>query len=83
MGGRGGAGTVRALAALGLKPGTAISFGDMPNDLAMFLVTGRSYSVGAVHPDVMSAADEVIADVEDDGFACKIADLAGAGWRTE
>jgi hydroxymethylpyrimidine pyrophosphatase-like HAD family hydrolase len=78
-----GTGTVRALAALGLEAGTAISFGDMPNDLAMFLVTGRSYSVGAVHPDVVSAADEVVADVEHDGFARKIAELADAGWQTE
>jgi hydroxymethylpyrimidine pyrophosphatase-like HAD family hydrolase len=78
-----GTGTVRALAALGLEPGTAISFGDMPNDLAMFLVTGRSYSVGAVHPDVVSAADEVVADVDHDGFARKIAELADAGWQTE
>jgi hydroxymethylpyrimidine pyrophosphatase-like HAD family hydrolase len=77
-----GTGTVRALAALGIQPDAAISFGDMPNDIAMFGVTGRSYSVGAVHPDVMTAADEVIADVEHDGFACKIAELAGAGWRT-
>jgi hydroxymethylpyrimidine pyrophosphatase-like HAD family hydrolase len=77
-----GTGTVRALAALGHTPGAAISFGDMPNDLAMFSVTGRSYSVGAVHPDVVHAADEVIADVENDGFACKIAELADAGWLT-
>lgn len=78
-----GTGTLRALAELGLDPGSAIGFGDMPNDLSMFRVTGRSYSVGAVHPDVMRAADEVIAAVEDDGFASKIAELAGAGWRIE
>jgi hydroxymethylpyrimidine pyrophosphatase-like HAD family hydrolase len=78
-----GTGTVRALATLGLKPGAAISFGDMPNDLAMFRVTGRSYSVGDVDPDVVRGADEVIADVEHDGFACKVAELAAAGWRTE
>jgi len=78
-----GTGTVRALASLGLEAGTAISFGDMPNDLAMFRVTGRSYSVGDVHPDVVSAADEVVADVEHDGFARKIAELADAGWQTE
>jgi len=78
-----GTGTVRALAALGLEPGAAISFGDMPNDLPMFGVTGRSYSVGEVHPDVVSATDEVIADVEHDGFACKIAELADAVWQTE
>lgn len=78
-----GTGTVRALAAFHLEPGSAISFGDMPNDIAMFGVTGRSYSVGEVHHDVVLAADEVIADVENDGFASKIAELADAGWLTE
>ena len=55
----------------------------MPNDLSMFRVTGRSYSVGSVHPDVVRAADEVIASVEHDGFAAKIAELAAMGWRTD
>ena len=55
----------------------------MPNDLAMFRVTGRSYSVGESDPDVMSAATEVVASVEDDGFARKIADLAAVGWVIE
>jgi hydroxymethylpyrimidine pyrophosphatase-like HAD family hydrolase len=78
-----GTGTVRALAMLGVEPESAISFGDMPNDLSMFRVTGRSYSVGAVHPEVVRAAHEVIADVEHDGFARKIAELAGAGWQID
>jgi hydroxymethylpyrimidine pyrophosphatase-like HAD family hydrolase len=78
-----GTGTVRALATLGVEPESAISFGDMPNDLPMFRVTGRSYSVGAVHSDVVRCADEVIADVQHDGFARKIAELAGAGWQTD
>jgi hypothetical protein len=78
-----GTGTCRALEALGLTPASAVSFGDMPNDLAMFRVTGRSYSVGESDPDVMSAASEVIPSVEDDGFARKIADLAAAGWVVE
>jgi Cof subfamily protein (haloacid dehalogenase superfamily) len=78
-----GTGTCRALEALGLAPSSAISFGDMPNDLAMFRVTGRSYSVGESDPDVMSAASEVIPSVEHDGFARKIADLAAADWVIE
>ncbi len=77
-----GTGTVRALAHLGIAPDDAISFGDMPNDTPMFRVTGRSYSVGAVNSDVMSVVDEVIADVEHDGFAHTIAELAAAGWET-
>jgi Cof subfamily protein (haloacid dehalogenase superfamily) len=78
-----GTGTRRALAALGLSPGAAISFGDMPNDLAMFRVTGRSYSVGESDPTVMRAASEVLASVEDDGFGRKIAELAAADWTIE
>ena len=77
-----GTGTARALAHLGLAPADAISFGDMPNDMPLFRVTGRSYSVGGVHPEVMRAADEVIADVEHDGFAHAIADLAASRWET-
>lgn len=77
-----GTGTVRALAELGLEPNAAVSFGDMPNDIALFRATGRSYSVGAIHPDVISAADEVVDDVEHDGFARTIAALSAAGWET-
>jgi hydroxymethylpyrimidine pyrophosphatase-like HAD family hydrolase len=77
-----GTGTVRALAELGLEPAAAVSFGDMPNDISLFRATGRSYSVGAMHPDVISAADEVVDDVEHDGFARTISALAAAGWET-
>jgi Cof subfamily protein (haloacid dehalogenase superfamily) len=78
-----GTGTVRALKTLALAPEAAISFGDMPNDMAMFRVTGRSYSIGSADPAVMLAATEVLPSVEDDGFARKIADLAAGGWLIE
>ena len=78
-----GTGTVRALAALGVDRAAAISFGDMPNDLAMFRATGRSYSVGNSDDTVMSTASEVVPSVEDDGFARTIADLAAAGWMID
>src|SRR5579859_4723876 len=78
-----GTGTCRALRELGLAPSAAVSFGDMPNDVAMFRVTGRSYSVGESDLAVMSAADEVLPSVEEDGFARKITDLAAAGWTIE
>ncbi len=78
-----GSGTCRALHELGLAPSAAISFGDMPNDLAMFRATGRSYAVGDGDPAVMSAANEVLASVEEDGFARKIADLAATGWTID
>jgi Cof subfamily protein (haloacid dehalogenase superfamily) len=78
-----GTGTCRALEQLGVAPAAAISFGDMPNDLAMFRVTGRSYAVGESDAAVMRAADEVLPNVEDDGFARKIAELAAADWTIE
>ncbi len=77
-----GTGTKRALHELGIDAHAAISFGDMPNDLSMFRVTGRSYSVGRSDPEVMRVASEVLPSVEEDGFATKIAELARAGWRT-
>jgi hypothetical protein len=78
-----GTGTARALPSLAIAPAAAISFGDMPNDLAMFRVTARSYSVGESDPEVMRAATDVLPSVEDDGFARKIADLAAADWTIE
>lgn len=77
-----GTGARRALAILGLDPGTAVSFGDMPNDLSLFMVTGRSYAVGSRHPAVVNAAHEVLESVEYDGFSRKVADLADARWET-
>jgi Cof subfamily protein (haloacid dehalogenase superfamily) len=78
-----GTGTCRALVALGLNPASAISFGDMPNDLAMFRVTGRGYSVGQSDDEVMRAATEVLPGVDDDGFAHKIAELAATDWTID
>ena len=78
-----GTGTCRALQTLGLNPAAAISFGDMPNDLAMFGVTGRSYSVGRSDDAVTRAATEVLPSVDDDGFAQKIAELAAADWTID
>jgi Cof subfamily protein (haloacid dehalogenase superfamily) len=75
-----GTGTRRALRTLGIDASAAISFGDMPNDLAMFRVTGRSYAVGESDDEVMRTATEVVPSVEDDGFARKILDLAAADW---
>jgi Cof subfamily protein (haloacid dehalogenase superfamily) len=78
-----GTGTCRALQTLGLNPAAAISFGDMPNDLAMFRVTGQSYSVGQSDEAVMRAATEVLPSVDDDGFAQKITELAAADWTID
>jgi len=76
-----GTGVLRALSALKADPAAAISFGDMPNDIPMFAVTGRAYAVGAGHPSVAAAAHETLEPVEEDGFARKILDLAASDWR--
>jgi Cof subfamily protein (haloacid dehalogenase superfamily) len=78
-----GTGTHRALRTLGIDATAAISFGDMPNDLAMFRVTGRSYAVGESDEEVMRTATEVLPSVDDDGFARKILELAAADWTIE
>jgi hydroxymethylpyrimidine pyrophosphatase-like HAD family hydrolase len=75
-----GTGAVCALEYLGIEPSDSISFGDMPNDLPLFAATNRSYAVGRSDPVVMSSVDEVLKDVEQDGFGRKIAELAESGW---
>ncbi len=75
-----GVGVLRALDLIGADPAAVVSFGDMPNDLPMFAVTGRAYAVGGGHPEVVAAADEVLAPVELDGFATKIRALAASQW---
>ena len=76
-----GTGVLRALQVIGADPAAAVSFGDMPNDIPMFAVTGRAYAVGCGHPEVAAAADEVLAPVEHDGFASKINAFAASHWR--
>ena len=75
-----GTGVLRALRSLGANPAAAVSFGDMPNDIPMFAVTGFAYAVGAGHPAVAGAARETLVPVEQDGFARKIQDLAASDW---
>ena len=51
--------------------------------MPMFRVTARSYAVGDSDASVMRTATEVLPNVDDDGFARKIAALAAAGWTIE
>ena len=46
-----------------------VAFGDMPNDLPMLAWAGTSYAVANAHPDVLAAADHVIASNDEDGVA--------------
>jgi HAD superfamily hydrolase (TIGR01484 family) len=52
-----------------IPPAAVVAFGDMPNDLPMLAWAGTSYAVANAHPDVLAAADHVIASNDEDGVA--------------
>jgi hydroxymethylpyrimidine pyrophosphatase-like HAD family hydrolase len=62
-----------ALAALcagrGIPAERVIAFGDMPNDLSMLHWAGYAVAVAGSHPDVLTAADEIAPDNDEDGVA--------------
>ncbi|MGC5411182.1 HAD family hydrolase, partial [Streptomyces sp. DT225] len=62
---------------LGVDPGTAIAFGDMPNDLPMFRSCGYGVAMGNAHPELRAAADEVTLSNEEDGIAVVLERLFG------
>ena len=56
----------------------------MPNDLAMFRVTGQELlRSAAAMKAVMRVPLEVLPSVDDDGFARKIAEFAAVDWTIE
>ncbi len=60
-----------------------VAIGDMVNDLPMLRWAGRAVAVANAHPDVLAAADEIIASNDDDGVARYIEALTkGAGRET-
>jgi hydroxymethylpyrimidine pyrophosphatase-like HAD family hydrolase len=54
---------------LGVAPEATLAVGDGPNDLTMLSWAGWGVAMGHAPPDVMAAADEVTATVDDDGAA--------------
>ncbi|MFF2010157.1 HAD family hydrolase [Streptomyces sp. NPDC058195] len=64
-----GTGLALAAAHLGVDPGSAIAFGDMPNDLPMFHTAGYGVAMANAHPDLRAVADEVTSSNERDGVA--------------
>ncbi|MFE0132276.1 HAD family hydrolase [Streptomyces sp. NPDC059037] len=70
-----------ALAAerLGMSSADTIAFGDMPNDVPMFVWAARGVAMANAHPDLKSAADEVTSSNEEDGVAVVLERLAGVG----
>jgi Cof subfamily protein (haloacid dehalogenase superfamily) len=68
-------GVLRAIQTIGVAPQRVIAFGDMPIDIAMFSVVGRSVAMGNAPDEVWKAATSQAASVEDDGFARMLSDL--------
>ena len=54
---------------LDVRADEVISFGDMPNDLAMLQWSGVSYAMTGGHPAALAAADHVAPPAADDGVA--------------
>ena len=54
---------------LGVSAEDVVTFGDMPNDIAMLVWAGLGVAMGNAHPEVKAAADEVTAPNTDDGLA--------------
>lgn len=59
----------------GIDAADVWAFGDMPNDLPMLRWAGRGFAVADAHPDVLAAADAVVAGNDDDGVARAIEEL--------
>jgi hypothetical protein len=58
-----------------LGPTDVVACGDMPNDLPMLRWAGHGVAVANAHPDVLAAADEVVASNDDDGVAAVLRSL--------
>jgi len=54
---------------LDVPPKRVVSFGDMPNDVAMLRWSGHGVAMANAHPDVLAAANEVTAPNSEDGVA--------------
>nr|WP_313896573.1 HAD family hydrolase [Streptomyces sp. GC420] len=52
-----------------IAPEAAIAFGDMPNDVPMFLWSGHSVAMANAHPELKAVADEITVSNEEDGVA--------------
>ncbi|MER5494809.1 Cof-type HAD-IIB family hydrolase [Streptomyces sp. NPDC002454] len=68
----------RAAALLGVGPEATLAFGDMPNDIPMFLWSGHGVAMANAHQELKAVADEVTASNEEDGVAVVLERLYGA-----
>lgn len=67
----------RWCAGRGVRAEDVWAFGDMPADIPMLAWAGRSFAVGAAHPDVVAAATTVAPSNDEDGVARVLAALLG------
>ncbi|WP_425830723.1 Cof-type HAD-IIB family hydrolase [Streptomyces fractus] len=54
---------------LGAGAADTVAFGDMPNDVPMFVWAGCGVAVANAHPELRAVADEVTSSNEEDGVA--------------
>jgi len=57
---------------LGVDRQQVAAIGDMPNDVPMLTWAGRSYAVANAHPSARQAADEVLAESNDEDAVAKL-----------
>ena len=62
-------GVLRALREVDVPAEQAVAFGDMPIDIPVFTVVGRSVAMADAPQEVLAAATMVTATVEQDGFS--------------
>lgn len=61
---------------LGVEPWCTVAVGDQRNDLEMLAWAARGVAMGQAPPEVVAAADETTATVEDDGLAVLLEQVA-------
>jgi Cof subfamily protein (haloacid dehalogenase superfamily) len=62
-------GVVALCRILGIEASEVTAFGDMPNDIPMLSIAGRSVGMANAHSEVLAVVDEVTASNDDDGVA--------------
>ncbi|RKT06272.1 hypothetical protein BX286_4310 [Streptomyces sp. 3211.6] len=70
-------GLARAAEALGIPAASTIAFGDMPNDVPMFVWAGHGVAMANAHRELVAVADEVTLSNEADGIAVVLERLYG------
>ncbi|MGX2996660.1 HAD family hydrolase [Streptomyces sp. JNUCC 64] len=67
----------RAAALLGTAPEATLVFGDMPNDIPMFLWSGHGVAMANAHEELKAVADEITVSNDDHGVAVVLERLYG------